>query len=129
MGAVIVTTLIALIWVTTLPARFSTLSGAGSSVRDDVSEKIEEAPLAQDAFSVPETAPAYPVEEEMTEEEKLRSRIDAMVSDLSRTRAEREEGAEKQVGVRSAEGASTTTVHTVEPAASTIGAPVIIETR
>ncbi len=102
-GAVTVTTVIAVVWVTTLPARFSALGGAGSAVRDGVSESLEEAPgrdaLLYDAF----TPEPEPVEETpQTEKELLRARVDALLGDMP----------EKET----------------EPS-TTIGQPVLIEVR
>lgn len=102
-GAVTVTTIIAVVWVTTLPARFSALGGASSAVRDGVSETLEEAPgqdaLLYDAFT-PEPEPAE--EPTQTEKELLRARIDALLGDMPKDETQ---------------------------PSSTVGEPVLIEAR
>lgn len=102
-GAITVTTVIAVVWVTTLPARFSALGGAGSAVRDGVSETLDEAPgqdaLLYDAFTPePEPVPETP----QTEKELLRARVDALLGDIDRPETEE---------------------------SSTVGEPVLIEAR
>jgi hypothetical protein len=132
-GAIIVTSLIALVWVTTLPARFSTLSGAGSSVRAGVAESLENAPLPKEEF-VPEQAEKKQDTETQDEKEILRSRIDALVSDFARQRAEREaDNAQKDDAQNTVQNSIvpvyTTPTSTIETPVSTPGAPVLIEVR
>jgi len=86
-GAVAATALVALVWVTTLPARFSSVAG-GVDVKHNVATLAE---------SVKSELPTPPIDE-VNEAEEMQKRVDILMDDIRRSRDEQKKSASGDLG-------------------------------
>lgn len=127
-GAIAVTVLVAFVWMTTLPARFSTVA-EGIDVRDNVAELAE---------SVKSELPIPPPPiKEQTDAERLETSVDSLLEDIRKKRAgiaasartATSSSASSTMPAETATATPPTSTQYAGQASSSPGRPVLIEVR